>query len=100
MLIELTVPWEDRIEVSHESKRLKYTDLVEDIRANGWSVSYFPVEVGSRGFTAKSLGFMFGSLGFSGQASRKACKSVGAAAEEGSQWLWLRRSEPWGQGGG
>ena len=28
VLLELTVPWEDRIEEAHERKRAKYSDLV------------------------------------------------------------------------
>ena len=99
ILIELTVPWEDRIDEAHETKASKYVDLVEDIRMNGWQVYYFPVEVGSRGYPAKSFRLMLNSLGLSNQSCRKACKTVGSAAEEGSRWLWLKRAEPWKHGG-
>ena len=95
VLVELTVPWEDRIDEAHELKGAKYSDLVESINLNGWHVHYFPVEVGSRGYPAKSLGFMFKSLGLSSRDSRSACRSAGDAAEESSRWIWLKRTEPW-----
>jgi len=36
ILLELTVPWEDRIEQANERKRAKYAELVEKCRCNGW----------------------------------------------------------------
>ncbi|KAK0131186.1 hypothetical protein N1851_034112 [Merluccius polli] len=31
-------PWEDRIEEANERKRVKYAELVEQCRSNGWRV--------------------------------------------------------------
>lgn len=50
VLLELTVPWEERMEEVQERKREKYQELVEDRRRNGWKTTCMPVEVGSRGF--------------------------------------------------
>ena len=36
---ELTVPWEDNIEVANEYKRDKYRDLVLECTQKGWKVS-------------------------------------------------------------
>ena len=36
VLIELTVPWEERIEEAHERKMAKYADLVGQCRATVW----------------------------------------------------------------
>ena len=54
-LLELTVPWEERIEDAQERKREKYQELVEDCRRNGWRTRCMPVEVGSQGFASHSL---------------------------------------------
>lgn len=55
ILLELTVPWEERMEEAQERKREKYQELVEQCRANGWRTRCMPVEVGSRGFTSYTL---------------------------------------------
>jgi hypothetical protein len=34
--IELTVPWENRIEEAHERKRLKYEELIAEYRERKW----------------------------------------------------------------
>ena len=52
---ELTVPWEDNIEVANEYKRDKYTDLVLEGTQKGWRVILCPFEVGSHGFISNSL---------------------------------------------
>ena len=48
-IIELTVPWEERLKASREYKIDKYTPLVSDLRAAGFSVDFIPLEVGVRG---------------------------------------------------
>ena len=55
ILVELTVPWEERIEEAYERKRNKYQDLVADCQQRGWRVWCLPVEVGCRGFVGQSL---------------------------------------------
>ena len=46
IVVELTVPWEDRFEESHELKKAKYEDLLAEARFRGWRTYCFPVEVG------------------------------------------------------
>lgn len=46
ILLELTVPWEDRMEEAHERKRTKYSKLVEECQSNGWRARCQPIEVG------------------------------------------------------
>ena len=95
ILIELTVPWEDRFEESHQLKSAKYAGLVSDITSNGWRSQCFPVEVGTRGFPATSLRRMFLDLGFSSRKTYQGCKAAGSAAEGATQWLWHKRSDIW-----
>ena len=48
ILVELTVPWEDRIEASNVLKTEKYSDLAKDLEFSGFRVKLMPVEVGAR----------------------------------------------------
>ena len=95
VLVELTVPWEDRLEISHELKSEKYQELVSDIKSNGWNCFCFAVEVGARGFPACSLRYMFKEIGMAAPMIKKACCSAGKAVEDGSRWIWLKRKESW-----
>ena len=36
VLLELTFPWEERMDEANKRKRAKYTDLVEECRRRGW----------------------------------------------------------------
>ena len=55
MLLELTIPAEDNIVQRHSDKEFKYAKLVDDIELNHWKGYIFAVEIGSRGYVAKSL---------------------------------------------
>ncbi|XP_075904972.1 uncharacterized protein LOC142903304 [Nelusetta ayraudi] len=93
LMLELTVPWEDRIEEANERKRSKYQELVEQCQQGGWKARCEPIEVGCRGFGA--LCREFTQLGITGAEKRKAIKSSMEAAERASRWLWIRRSDLW-----
>ncbi|KAI8507131.1 hypothetical protein Bbelb_155700 [Branchiostoma belcheri] len=55
VLLELTVPWEDRMEEANERKRMKYQELASRCREKGWKTWYFQVEVGCRGFIGQTM---------------------------------------------
>ena len=63
IFIELTVPWEEALEEAYERKKLRYTELVEECIANGWKAVCYPVEVGARGFVARSMAKLLKELG-------------------------------------
>ncbi|KAK0143665.1 hypothetical protein N1851_018141 [Merluccius polli] len=44
LVLELTVPWEDRMEEANERKRLKYQELIEECRRRGWKARCEPIE--------------------------------------------------------
>ena len=46
MLLELTVPRDDRLEEAFERKLSRYTGLVNDCQQDGWRARYFPRECG------------------------------------------------------
>jgi len=93
VLIELIVPWEERCDEAYERKAAKYTQLTEECRKKGCKAWLFPVEVGTRGFPAKSMWKMLTELGITGQQRKQAIRSVSSAAEKASCWLWRRRDE-------
>ena len=97
VLLELTVPWEERMEEAQKRKREKYQELVEDCWRNGWRTRCMPVEVGCRGFAGHSLSKAYGTLDITGANQRRAIGTSVEAAEKASRWLWLKRGEQWGQ---
>ena len=70
VMLELTVPWEERVEEANERKRLKYQQLVEDCQSNRYKMWCLPVEVGCRGFAAQSLWRAFRLLGITVERER------------------------------
>ena len=50
IMLELSVPWEERIEEANERKCTKYQELVEKCKDKGWKTHYEPIEVACRGF--------------------------------------------------
>ncbi|KAK7930596.1 hypothetical protein WMY93_006991 [Mugilogobius chulae] len=49
-MLELTVPWEERMEEANERKSDKYEELKSNCQNRGWRAKCWPVEVGCRGF--------------------------------------------------
>ena len=82
----LTVPSEERIEVS--SEMMKYAPIEETATRRGWKVRIWAVEVGCRGFAAASLSTCLKELGFTGKKKRSILKSAGQQAERASQKIW------------
>ena len=76
VMIKLTVPTEDRIEISDELKREKYTATVEEGRQRGCGVSIWAVEVGCRGFPARSMSSLLKALGYAGKERKTAMKKL------------------------
>ncbi len=70
IMLELTVPWEERIEEANERKCAKCQELVEECRERGWRTFYEPIEVGCRGFAWHSLCKVLSRLGVTGWPRR------------------------------
>ncbi|KAL7854779.1 hypothetical protein SRHO_G00169690 [Serrasalmus rhombeus] len=84
VLLELTVPWEDRIEEAQVRKKAKYVDLVAECWRNGWKARYKPIEVGCWSFAGQSLYWALGLLGICRLHRRRAMKNIMEAAEKAS----------------
>ena len=97
-IIELTVPTEERIEISGELKRAKYEVLVSEGRKNGWRVRCWAVGIGCRGYPAASMSRSIKDVGFAGGERRKIIKKVSGIAEEASRSIIWRAShyKNWG----
>jgi hypothetical protein len=95
IILELTVPWEERIEEANERKRIKYQQLVQDCRENGWKTWCLPIEVGCRGFAGQSLWSALRQLGITGIDRKKAIGEACEEAEKASRWVWIKRDESW-----
>ena len=99
ILVELTVPIEDRIQLSSELKAAKYEQGVMEASAmKGWKSSIYTVEVGCRGYPAPSLGRMFSDFGYFGRQKKEILKKVSRLAEECSLHIWKSSHfKQWGQ---
>lgn len=95
IMLELTVPWEKRMDEANERKRTKYQEFVEECRRQGWRTCCEPVEVGCPGFAGHSFCKAFTLLGITGEAKRKAIRFATEAAEKATRWLWIKRADPW-----
>lgn len=95
ILVELTVPWEERMEEAYERKKSKYQGLVEDCQHRGWKVWCFPVEVGCRGFVGQSMWRAMRVIGIIGADRRQLISCLCKEAEMASLWLWRKREEKW-----
>ena len=76
--IELAIPFEDVIEKALERKKLKYAELGAEARKRSWQEHTRPVEIGVRGFVAKSTTTHF-DFDFRGRSLKGALKDL---------WLW------------
>ena len=90
VIMELTVPWEDRLEEAHERKRTKYERLVINCREQGWKARCMPIQVGCRGFVGHSLHRALSVRGITGGVRSRDIKNTTEAAEKALRWLWIR----------
>ena len=87
-LVELTVPWEGNLEVANERKRTKYEPLQDQCQRRGWECQVLPIEVGCRGFVARSTMSFLRGIGMNRAQQRKTIKALEDAAETASSWIW------------
>ena len=94
--IELTVPKEERVQQSHDIKAAKYQQLVDDAAANGWRLTVWPIEVGARGFIARSTWTALRALAFGKARAAYIKQQLEAVATRCSYYLFTARNhEVW-----
>ena len=99
IIIELTCPMEENLFEWNHKKTVKYADLVEICRKAGWTVHFFAVEVGARGYASVSLKQCLGKLGLYGKKLRSVLDEAASTASRSSFWIWVKREEDWLDGG-
>ena len=55
IIVELTIPYENRVEEAHIYKREKYLNITKELDDTGYKANEMPVEVGARGFIWSSV---------------------------------------------
>ena len=93
-MVELTVPYESRMEEANIYKGEKYKDLSKELKKDGYNARILPVEIGARGFVGASAYDLLTKVSISGSKRTKALKSLAETAENSSRWIWSRRNEP------
>ena len=96
IIIELTSPCEENFEDRHKQKVDKYFSLCEAMRFNKWTVHFFAIEVGARGYCAANVRSCFRKLGFSNKACKTLLRTVSMTSIETSFEIWKsRNSKAW-----
>ncbi|GFN82461.1 poly [ADP-ribose] polymerase [Plakobranchus ocellatus] len=54
IMVELTVPYESRMEEAHAFKEAKYLELTKELKKDGYEAKVMPVEIGAKGFVGFS----------------------------------------------
>ena len=93
VMIELTCPSEENVEVRHSEKVVKYEDLVAGCRCNEWKTIFFAVEVGARGYVGESTRSCLTKLGLKGALVKKICKQLSDTALRWSFWVWIGKDK-------
>ena len=93
IMVELTVPYESRMEEAHIYKREKYMNLTKELENARYKAVVMPVEVGARGFVGSSVYDLLTKLSICGNKRTKALKLLAEIAENSSRWIWSRRNE-------
>ena len=95
ILVELTIPFESRLELSHDYKTSKYEDLKKELEKEGYSVTVKAVEIGARSFVAGTLYQFLGQIGINRRNRSKSMKSLTEITENCSMWIWNKGNVPW-----
>ena len=98
-VVELTVPSEHNAQDAKIRKTVKYGDLVRDARAEGWQVTFFTLEICSRGIIPVqnlSIGMKrlkdVGLLSFSRADCQELISKCAQTALSASYWIYCSRS--------
>ena len=96
--IELTSPAEENVKLWKIKKRVKYIDLVEEAKSNGFKACCRTIEVGARGFLSDTSLGLFSMFGFTQKDIKKIGRHLSKTAIRCSHFIWINReNEAWGQ---
>ena len=94
VVIELTCPWEENLEDARQRKTNKYAPLINDIAQKGFSVEYFPLEVGARGIINKINKETLKDISlYTTINTKNLIKNLSKQAVSASYYIFLSRNE-------
>ena len=86
---ELTCPAEENFQAARLYKEARYEHIHMNASAKGWKVMLKTIEVGARGFVAKTVPYFFRNLGFQRGQVKKICKDVSEISLRCSYHIFL-----------
>eukprot|EP00884_Botryococcus_braunii_P007337 jgi/Botrbrau1/16604/Bobra.0068s0032.1 len=92
ILIELTVPFEDRVFIAAAGKANKYFELQTQIISAGYECELYVVEIGCRGNYAASLHHCLTQLELPRRHARRVCSCATKTALSCSYYIFLKRN--------
>ena len=93
LIIELTVPADENIVAAQIRKTARYQELSDLVKSiNNWNSKIITIEVGARGFVAKSMNSFLRSIGFSHKESSSVCKSISMIVARCSHHIFAQRN--------
>ena len=96
IMLELTVPLEDRSHLAYDRKSSKYSALVTACEESGFKAHLFPIEVGCLGYSPHSLLHCLEALGLPKSTARQLRTECSRVARRCSYIIFLRRGiKPW-----
>jgi hypothetical protein len=94
LIVELTVPCEENITSWHAKKRERYTPDAEHAQSCGWDVDILPIEVGARGFVAKSFLPLLKAINYPHVKRKSLLDQISRIALECSTIIYTQRHAP------
>jgi hypothetical protein len=91
LIIELTCPAEEGIEAAKVRKETRYFDLKCASKDRGWSAEVLTIEVGARGFVARSLSRLLKRLGRGPKKISKDYKNISSIVARCTYAIYLAR---------
>ncbi|XP_057310604.1 uncharacterized protein LOC130648569 [Hydractinia symbiolongicarpus] len=96
IIVELTCPCEENMNAWHSTKVAKYSCLMNVIMVNGWQVDFFAVEVGARGYCARTTTACLKRMGFTNKLAYSTANDLGKISMRSFFCIWLaRESNVW-----
>ena len=92
LLFELTCPAEEGIDAAALYKNAKYAELCHTVQLAGWTVEMKSIEVGARGFVARSIPRLLRALGFSSREVSTLCRTLATVVARCSFTIYLAHS--------
>ncbi|GFN80235.1 reverse transcriptase [Plakobranchus ocellatus] len=92
-MVELTVPYESRMEEALALTEGKYLDMTKDLIKDGYEAKVMSVEIGASGFMGSSAYGLLSKLSICGNKRTKALRILAETADNSPRWIWSRRKK-------